>query len=138
MLASMEGAGDDDGQATGFAVPCVMLMLQDGPREAHELRELVAAFGFRQQAAEMDSTLQRLEDERLIDTVDAPIDGGERGPCYELSGAGRRWLADRSPTLAEPARLLARFLDRYTTSAVATSAGGNVGLHTDTHDGAMD
>ena len=134
----MDGAGDDDGQARGFAVPCVMLMLQGGPREAQELRELVAAFGFRQQAAEMGSTLQRLEDERLIDTVDAPVDGRERGPCYELSGAGRRWLADRSPTLAEPARLLARFLDRYTTSAVVTPSGGSVGPPPDGHDGAMD
>lgn len=134
----MGGAGDDDGQATGFAVPCVMLMLQGGPREAQELRELVAAFGFRQQAAEMDRILQRLEDERLIQPVDAPVDGGERGPCYELSGDGRRWLTDRSPTLAEPARLVARFLDRYTTSAVVTPVGGTVELPPEGRESAMD
>ena len=130
----MGGTTGDDGQATGFAVPCVMLMLQGGPREVQELRELVAAFGFRQQAAEMDSTLQRLEDERLIDPVEAPVDAAQRGPYYELSGAGRRWLAERSPTLAEPARLVARFLDRYTTSAVVTPSGGNAGVPPDGRD----
>ncbi|HVL99411.1 MAG TPA: hypothetical protein VM324_08995 [Egibacteraceae bacterium] len=103
-------------------IPCVLLMLQAGPRGTEELRELVAAFGFRGQAVGMDSTLQRLLDGDLVSRTNEP--DGRPAARFALSAAGRQWLAVRSQALAEPARLVTRFLDRYTASALIAPAGG--------------
>lgn len=107
----MDSAGD--AAEGGFLIPCVLLMLQRGPREIEELRELVAAFGFRQRAAEMERPLQRLQDDGLIVLVGGRGGATEDSPCYGLTAMGRRWLAEHRQALAEPARLVARFLDRY-------------------------
>lgn len=116
MLAPMDSAGDDSAGGAGeggFVIPCMLLMLERGPRETEELRELVAAFGFREKAAEMERPLQRLRDDGLIAPVGGRGGDDETNPCYGLTALGRRWLAEHRPALAEPARLVARFLDRY-------------------------
>ena len=114
--------GDVLARQHGFVLPCVLLLLQDGPRGAQELRELVGAIGLRQQAKRLDSTLQELEAAALIEGV-----RGRNVPdlrCFALTAEGRRWLADRSEALAEPARLMARFLTRYTAADAVGSTSG--------------
>lgn len=112
MLIRMNGEErDGDGHGGGFLVPCVLLMLHGGVREMEELRELVTAFGLRRQAAEIEDTLQRLQDDELVRPAELP--GRDQAVGYALSAEGRRWLQERSDALAEPARVVTRFLDRY-------------------------
>lgn len=99
----------------GFVVPCVLLLLQAGPREADELCELVAAFGFARRARVLPSLLDRLEADALIEQARRT----DAGLQYALTSRGQGWLQARWEVLAEPARLVARFLACY---AAATAA----------------
>lgn len=128
MLRPMEVDGQKT-QACSSWIPCVMLMLRGGPREAGGLRELLAAFGFRRQSAEIERTLRTLLHEGLVEPVALGVaEEGSGVPCYTLTAEGQQWLADRSETLSEPARLVARFLDRYPCADVnTTSATGGGG-----------
>lgn len=121
MLNAMEVDGHA-ARERSFWIPCVLLMVQIGPREAGELRELLAAFGFRRQSAEIDGTLDALLQEGLIEFVARVGSDGRTVSCHVLTPAGQQWLADRSETLSEPARLVARFLDRYPGADVTTTS----------------
>lgn len=124
-LMAMGSAGEVE--QGDFLVPCVLLILQRGPCGAEELRALVAAFGFRQRATQMQGPLQQLRDDQLIDSVGPSSGEADASPRYALTAAGQRWLADRAQALAEPARLVERFLDRYTVTDVLTPPASGTG-----------
>lgn len=97
----------------GFLIPCVLLLLEAQARHADELRALVEAFGFQRQARGLPWMLRRLEADGLIASVRQPDGHGGTRHHLQLASEGHRWLSARAESLAEPARLVARFLARY-------------------------
>lgn len=116
ILTAME-AGTHSARKNSFLVPCVLLILREDRREAGELRELLAAFGFHRQVATLEATLDRLEADLLVRSVPRAHPDGSTRRHFQLTVGGEQWLAARSGVFAEPARLLARFLDGYASLA---------------------
>lgn len=130
ILTGME-SGAHSVREGGSLAPCVLLMLREAPREAEELRELLAAFGFHRQVAALEGTLHGLEADMLVQSVGhAPTDGSLRRR-YRLTAGGEQWLTARVDVLAEPARLLARFLDGYASLAAPAAPGEQGGTITE-------
>lgn len=122
ILTGME-IGAHSAPEGGFLIPCLLLMMRETPREAAELRELLGAFGFHRRVPALAATLQALEADMLVWSADhADADGSIRSR-YRLTAGGEQWLTVRAGLLAEPARLLGRFLDGYASLATPTAAG---------------
>lgn len=133
ILTGME-SGAHSAWGGGFLAPCVLLMLRDAPRDAEELRELLGAFGFHRQVASLRTVLHGLEADMLVQSVgDVQADGSMRR-CYQLTAGGDRWLTARVGVLAEPARLLGRFLDGYASLAAPAAPGEQGGTTTEVED----
>lgn len=118
----------------GFLAPCVLSMLRGAPRDVEELRELLGAFGFHRQVGSLRTVLHGLEADMLVQSVgDAQADGSMRRR-YQLAAGGDQWLTARVDVLAEPARLLARFLDGYAGLAAPAPPGDEGGAITEVED----
>lgn len=110
-------------------MPCVLMMVQASERDTPQLRELLTAFGFTRQVGALEETLRQLEHDALVytdsgATVDDDADG-DGPPRWRLTAAGEEWLGARWSMLAEPGRLVSRFLQRYPGLNEAGCAGAS-------------
>lgn len=136
MLVSMRTSGDLSGrQGGGFFAPCVLMMIQAGVWDTAQLRELLTAFGFSCQVDALEETLGQLERDTLVyaehgATADDAHGGGP--PRWGLTPGGEEWLAARCSVLAEPGRLVSRFLQRYPgLDAAGQAADSNDLIHSE-------
>lgn len=116
MLATMRISGETgEPQGGGFFTPCVLMMVQAGERDTAQLRELLSAFGFTRQVDALEETLRQLEHDALVCADRGAVQDGDGSgpPRWRLTAAGEEWLAARWSVLAEPGRLVHRFLQRY-------------------------
>lgn len=96
---------------------CVLLFLRHGECDDDELAELVTAFGLTRHRWALPATLTVLEERALIAVDRRPgVKSASSRRVYRLTGDGTRWLDERAESLREPARLVARFVDRYAAS----------------------
>lgn len=109
------GARDNGGSSA--LVPCLLLFLRARSRDEGELGELVRAFGLRGGMNGLDETLARLETDGLVS-----LSEHEPARVYRLTEHGQQWLATRAEALGESARLVSRFLERYTPSGPSSQA----------------
>lgn len=113
LFASQDSPGDDVNSG-GVLAACVLLFLDHYDCDGDELVELFTAFGLAHRGAELPATLQALRQQALLSVDRQPIVDDEPSPrVYRLTDSGRHWLHERADTLGEPARLIARFLQRY-------------------------
>lgn len=122
-IAAAQGAPGGDADGGGVLAACVLLFLDHHDCDGDDLVELITAFGLAHRGAALPATLRALHRQALISIDRQPIVDDEPSPrVYRLTDRGRRWLHERADTLGEPARLVTRFLQRY--SASATTAVG--------------
>lgn len=104
---------EGDGDAGGVLAVCVLLFLAHGDYDHDQLTDLVAAFGLTHRRNGLPATLRTLQQQTLIAVDRRPTEHGEPPPAYRLTPGGRRWLDEYAYTLAEPSRLVTRFLQRH-------------------------
>lgn len=128
-LGVSKGSPVGDADGGGVLGACVLLFLREGERDGDELAELVTAFGLTRHRSALPATLAALEEAVLVAVDHRPgVDGVGLRQVYRLTGGGTRWLDERADSLGEPARLVARFVDRYADRTAMQAGDGE-------HDG---
>ena len=93
---------------------CLLLLLREGEAHGYELIESVAVFGFdTSDPGALYRGLRRLESDGLVRSDWQPSGAGPPRRIYELTDAGVAELDQRAGQLAEAARRVDGFLDRY-------------------------
>ncbi len=108
------GRGVQAGQIARLVEPCLLTLLQEGPRHGYELMASVGRFGI--EPADLDSglvyrTLRSMERQGWLTSE---WDTGRPGPArrtYSITPAGRQALAQWREGLRQTHALLDRILD---------------------------
>jgi len=125
-----EVLGPSDCQCTGgqprnFVLPCLLLLLCDGPAHGYDLVERLAPFGFSSEPPVVYRNLRRMEAEGLVSSA---WDTSGKGPArriYRLTAKGVRHLDAWKIAIQYQRDVLDTFLNRHardTLSAVSLPA----------------
>jgi poly-beta-hydroxybutyrate-responsive repressor len=106
-----------------FLRPCLLLLLREREAHGYELAESVEAFGFdRSDPGTLYRALRKLEADGLVKSGWENSDSGPRKRVYSLTPDGTEELDARAADLAEAARRIDGFLDRYLKARRAPAA----------------
>lgn len=119
------GPGDcqcSGGQPRNFVLPCLLLLLREGPAHGYDLVERLAPFGFSSEPPVVYRNLRRMEAERLVESA---WDTSGKGPArrvYNLTERGRNHLDAWTIAITYQRDVLGTFLDRHA-HGVSNGAG---------------
>lgn len=117
-LQSPDVAGPGDCQCTGgqpknFVLPCLLLLLRDGPAHGYDLVERLAPFGFSSEPPVVYRNLRRMEAEGLVTSA---WDTSGKGPArriYRLTDRGESHLDAWRIAIQYQRDVLDAFLTRH-------------------------
>lgn len=101
------------GQPRNFVLPCLLLLLREGPAHGYDLVERLAPFGFSSEPPVVYRNLRRMEAERLVESA---WDTSGKGPArrvYNLTERGRNHLDAWTIAIMYQRDVLGTFLDRH-------------------------
>ncbi len=110
------GPGDcqcNGGQPRNFVMPCLLLLLHEGPAHGYDLVERLIPFGFSSEPPVVYRNLRRMEAEGLVESA---WDTSGKGPArrvYWLTSRGHEHLDAWTVAIKYQRRVLGTFLDRH-------------------------
>lgn len=110
------GPGDcqcNGGQPKNFVLPCLLLLLREGPAHGYDLVERLSPFGFSSEPPVVYRNLRRMEAEGL---VSSSWDTSGKGPArrvYRLTAHGESQLDAWKIAIQYQRDVLGTFLDRH-------------------------
>jgi len=95
--------------------PCLLLLLAEGTSHGYELLDQVGGLGLdKSDPGRLYRCLRAMDEEGLVHSAWEPSAVGPARRTYSLTDEGRDWLHALSGSLAEVARALGTFQERYT------------------------
>lgn len=91
---------------------CLLLLLEEGPGEAIELRERLRPLGFELTASAVEAALDGLAAAGLVQAQGAPSSGGGEPNSFAVTADGRAWLRGATKDLRRTEAVLGGFLAR--------------------------
>lgn len=116
------GPGDcqcTGGQPRNFVLPCLLLLLREGPAHGYDLVERLAPFGFSSEPPVVYRNLRRMEAEGLVSSA---WDTSGKGPArriYRLTVQGENHLDAWKIAIEYQRDVLDAFLNRHAREAVS-------------------
>lgn len=97
-----------------FLRPCLLLLLAEHPSHGYDLLAAMAAMGVaRPDPGGMYRTLRAMEHDGLVRSGWEPSTAGPARRSYQVSDAGREWLAHWVASVRDLRRVLDEFVDRF-------------------------
>ncbi|MBA3523215.1 MAG: helix-turn-helix transcriptional regulator [Geodermatophilaceae bacterium] len=94
--------------------PCLLLLLAEGTSHGYELLVQIRVLGLdRVDPGGLYRCLRAMDEEGLVRSVWEPSSSGPARRTYQLTDEGRDWLHVVAASLADMARSLETFHDRY-------------------------
>ena len=115
------------GQPKNFVLPCLLLLLREGPAHGYDLVDRLAPFGFNSDPPVVYRNLRRMEAERL---VESSWDTSGKGPArrvYQLTARGRDHLDAWTIAIKYQREVLDAFLNRHAGDGSASAYAGRTG-----------
>ncbi len=102
------------GLPRSYLRPCLLLLLAEGTSHGYELLDQVGGLGLeRVDPGGLYRCLRAMDEEGLVRSTWEPSTSGPARRTYELTDEGREWLHLVAGSMAEVARSLASYRDRY-------------------------
>lgn len=116
------GPGDcqcNGGQPRNFVLPCLLLLLREGPAHGYDLVERLVPFGFSSEPPVVYRNLRRMEASALVESAWETSGKGPARRVYWLTPRGHEHLDAWTIAIKYQRGVLDTFLDRQTEAAVA-------------------
>jgi poly-beta-hydroxybutyrate-responsive repressor len=100
----------------GFVVPCLLLLLKQGPSHGYEIMEKLGGLPFMDAAPDPGVVyrhLRRLEEEGKVESRLEPGSGGPARKVYSLTGEGENYLAMWAANIRRRKTALEKFLAAF-------------------------
>lgn len=111
----ISGPGDcacSGGQPRNFVLPCLLLLLHEGPAHGYDLVERLAPFGFSSEPPVVYRNLRRMEGDALVESSWDTNGTGPARRVYRLTDRGEERLDAWGIAIKYQREVLDGFLDR--------------------------
>lgn len=130
LAPAVIGPGDcqcNGGQPRNFVLPCLLLLLREGPAHGYDLVERLVPFGFTSDPPVVYRNLRRMEAEGLLESS---WDTGGKGPArrvYQLTPRGSAHLDAWTIAVRYQRDVLDGFLARYSDGSTTRTSERAIG-----------
>lgn len=115
-------AGESSTMPRNYLRPCLLLSLAEDTAHGYELLDRVAGLGLANpDPGRLYRSLRAMDEEGLIESRWEPSTRGPARRTYTLTDAGRTSLTAAAESLAEVARVMDTFVERYRTVAAGAT-----------------